>query len=150
MREGSEEACWSFYPFASELILAHFTLSASWATLQTCLHLTMYLTHPDQTDFPPALQPCPIISTIMLMISSTGCPVAAGAVGQALADMTCPTWPALTALLGAGLCCSWTNPAIQICNFQGKKSVCLTLSISTTITCQHHHILVHALTLNSV
>lgn len=94
-------ACQGFSPLASELILAHFTLGASWATLQTCLCLTMYLAHPDpQTDFPPAPQPCPIIITNMLMFRTTGCPAAAGAVGQALADRSCPDspyggWPSL-------------------------------------------------------
>jgi len=70
VREGCEEACQGFSPLTSELILAHFTLGASWATLDTCLHLAMYLGLPDpQADFPPAAQPCPIIiiTTGMLM-----------------------------------------------------------------------------------
>lgn len=68
-------------------------LGASWATLQTCLCLATYLTpHDPQADFPPAPHLCPIIITNMLMLRTASCPVAAGTVGQALADRS---WPSL-------------------------------------------------------
>lgn len=65
-------------------------------------------------------------------------------------NKSCLASPALTVPVGAGPYWSWTNPGIQICNFQGKKSVHLALSIRKTTTWQHHHILVHVFTEHSI
>lgn len=62
----------------------------------------------------------------------------------------CPAGPALTVPVGAGPYCSWTNPGIQISNFRGKTSVHLALNITTTTTCEHHHVLVHVFTEHSI